>query len=264
MKDSGSQDAVQVRTPEQTTMKQSLIYGTVAFAILIAAGRVAARAQEPGTKTIQAPMARDARSGAADGQMSPVLTGDRRPLYRLQKSDEIEINFTFSPEYNQERSIQPDGYITLLGLPPVWVEGLTVLELEQKLRQQYGTFLNDPEVNVVLKDFDKPYFTAMGEVNRPGKYELRADTTVSEALAIAGGLNPQAKHSQVVLFRRVSADTVRAQIINVKQMLRRGDLKEDAYLGAGDFLYVPKSTMAKIRPYLPLSTLSLYATPTQF
>jgi protein involved in polysaccharide export with SLBB domain len=54
----------------------------------------------------------------------------------------------------------------------------------------------------VLKDFEKPYFVAGGRVARPGKYDLRGDTTVSQGIALAGGFLDSAKHSQVVLFRR--------------------------------------------------------------
>ena len=79
--------------------------------------------------------------------------------------------------------------------------------------------MHDPEVSVILKDFDKPFFLAGGQVNRPGKYQLRADTTVTEAVAIAGGFNDQARHSQVVLFRRVSGDLVESRVLDVKHML---------------------------------------------
>ena len=49
----------------------------------------------------------------------------------------------------------------------------------------------------MLKDFEKPYVLASGEVTRPGKYELRGDLTVSEAVAMAGGLTHEARHTQV-------------------------------------------------------------------
>src|SRR5579872_2894960 len=53
------------------------------------------------------------KSGVAGGDWSPALTGVRRPLYRLGKSDVVAISFTFSPEYDQTVSVQPDGYIAL-------------------------------------------------------------------------------------------------------------------------------------------------------
>ena len=95
---------------------------------------------------------------------------------------------------------------------------LTVAELRDTIRQACATTLHDPEVTITLKDFDKkPYFIATGAVAHPGKYELRGDSTVTEGVALAGGFTEQAKHSQVVLFRRISGERTEARILNVKQ-----------------------------------------------
>ena len=111
--------------------------------------------------------------------------------------------------------------------------------------------LNDPQVTIVLKDFDKPYFIAAGEVSRPGKYDLRGDTTVTEAVAMAGGFNSQARHSQVVLFRRMSDELVETRLIDVKRMMSVRNLNEDMHLKPGDLLFVPQNTISKLRKYLP-------------
>jgi polysaccharide export outer membrane protein len=106
-----------------------------------------------------------------------------------------------------------------------------------------------------LKDFDKPYFIAAGEVGRPGKYDLRGDTTLTEAIAMAGGFQDSAKHSQVLLFRRVNDQWVSAKIFNVKKMHAEGKLDEDPLLHPGDMLFVPKNRMSKIKPFLPTASL---------
>ncbi len=212
----------------------------------------------------QAGQAGATKAGSADGAWSPALTGERRPLYRLRKSDVVEITFTFAPELNQSAVVQPDGFVSLKGLPEFYAEGLTLPDLREAIRKAYANMLHDPEVTIVLKDFDKPYFIATGEVARPGKYELRTDATVTEALAIAGGLTGQAKHSQVVLFRRVSNEQVEARLVNVKEMLKKRNLDEDMHVRPGDLLYVPQNAMSKIRRYLPVSNLSLYWNPSQF
>jgi protein involved in polysaccharide export with SLBB domain len=200
----------------------------------------------------------------AGGTKSPALTAVRRPLYRLRKSDVLQISFTFAPEFNQTVSVQPDGFISLKGLNEMYAEGLTLPQLHDAVREAYSVTLHDPEVSLALKDYDKPYFIASGEVRRPGKYELRSDTTVTEAVAIAGGFSPQAKHSQVVLFRRVSDELAEARVINVKSMLRSRNLSEDLRIEPGDLLYVPQNLFSKIRGFVPASSLSLYANPAQF
>jgi protein involved in polysaccharide export with SLBB domain len=225
---------------------------------------VAAAQQQAGVSVARSGTAETTKSGKADGTRSPALTGERRPLYRLRKTDVLEINFTFTPEFNQTVTVQPDGFIALKGVPEMYAERMTVPEVRDAVRQAYSATMHDPEVSVILKDFDKPYFIATGQVARPGKYELRADTTVTEGVAIAGGFTDRAKHSQVVLFRRVSGELIESRILDVKHMLRSRNLTEDIHLKPGDLIFVPQNTISKIRRYLPASNLSLYSTPTQF
>jgi polysaccharide export outer membrane protein len=182
----------------------------------------------------------------------------RNPRYSIRSADTFEVNFELSPEFNQSVTVQPDGFITLKSVGDVYVAGQTVPELTQTLRNAYGKILNDPLISVVLKDFEKPYFTASGQLNHPGKYELRGNTTLTEAIAMAGGFNGDAKHSQVLLFRRVNDQWLEAKIFNVKQMQKEGKLGEDPTLRPGDQLFVPKSALSKIKPFIPNAGVGAY------
>ena len=200
----------------------------------------------------------------AGGMGDPALGGERHPLYRLTKSDVVDLNFTFSPDFNQSLIVQPDGFVALKGAGTVLVEGLTLPQLQQAVSNAYRGFLHQPEVTLTLKEFDKPYFLASGEVSKPGKYELRGDLTVNEAVAIAGGFTQQARHSQVVLFRRVSADVAEAHVLDLKKMLASRDLREDMHLRPGDFIFVPQSRISKIRKFVPTNSMSWYMNPLQY
>lgn len=205
--------------------------------------------------------------GTADGKTvqitNPALTGERHPLYRLRKSDALEIHFTFAPEYDQSLTIQPDGFITLKAAGNIFAEGLTVPEFTSAVTTAYS-FMHDPEISVVLKDFERPFFLAGGQVGHPGKYELRSATTVTEAIAIAGGFTDESKHSQVVLFRKVRDGLVESHVLNVKAMLSAHKLEEDFELRTGDMLFVPQNRISKIKKFLPVASLSTFFTPAQF
>jgi polysaccharide export outer membrane protein len=82
---------------------------------------------------------------------------------------------------------------------------------------------------------------------------------LTQAIAMAGGFQDSAKHSQVLLFRRVNSDWVSAKIINVKEMEKEGNLHEDPYLHPGDMVFVPKNRLSKIRPFLPTSGMGTVA-----
>jgi polysaccharide export outer membrane protein len=93
---------------------------------------------------------------------------------------------------------------------------------------------------------------------------LRSPTSVAEAVAIAGGFTDQSKHSQVIVFRRVTDGVVESHVLNVKAMLASRNLEEDLELKPGDTLFVPQNRISKIRKYLPASSLSTFFTPAQF
>ena len=99
---------------------------------------------------------------------------------------------------------------------------------------------------------------------KPGKYDLRSPLTVTEAVAIAGGFNDSAKHSQVVLFHPTADGVFETKLLNVKRLLASRNLSEDIYLQPGDMLYVPQSTISKIRKYMPSSSMGAFYNPAVF
>jgi polysaccharide export outer membrane protein len=205
-----------------------------------------------------------ANPGRADDLGNPSLGGERHPLYRLRPSDVVEITFTVAPEFNQTLTVQPDGYVMLKDAGMVQVQDLNLEQFSQAVQNAYHGYLHDPRAAVALKEFEHPSFIVGGQVGKPGKYELRSDTTVAEAVQIAGGLTQQSKHSQVVLFRRVNDDLVETRLLNLKKMLTEKSLKEDVHLRSGDMVFVPQNTISKIARFLTRPSVSMYMTPAQF
>ena len=176
---------------------------------------------------------------------------ERNPRYQIRKGDSFEMDLPFSPEFNQTLAVQPDGYVTLKAVGSLYVEGQTVPELTESLKGAYGKILHDPVITISLKDFERPYFIASGQVGRPGKYELRSALTVTEAVAIAGGFTDRSKHSEVVLYRPTPGGGFDAKVVNVKKLMASRNLSEDLRLEPGDVLYVPQNKYSKVRPYIP-------------
>lgn len=178
--------------------------------------------------------------------------------YRLDTSDVIEILFTFTPEFNQVVTIQPDGFIALKNIGEIKVGGLTVAEATKELTTQYSATLHNPRITLILKDFSKPSFIIAGDVTKPGKYELHGDVTLMDAIAIAGGFVPGANRSEILLFRRVLPDLAEVKKVNVKRMLNDRELKEDPALRPGDSIYVSRSVVGKIDTFMKISRLGIY------
>jgi polysaccharide export outer membrane protein len=146
--------------------------------------------------------------------------------------------------------VQPDGFVSLREIGDIHVVGESVPELTRTITKAYSGILHDPVVSVVLKDFEKPHFVVSGQVGKPGKFELRSDTTVTEAVAIAGGLTKASKHSQVLVFRRADNDMFQVLNLNLKA-IQKGDPNEDIHVQTGDIIFVPQNTISKISDYIP-------------
>ncbi len=169
--------------------------------------------------------------------------------YRITPGDVLEFRFPFVPELDQTVTVQPDGFISLKEIPDVKVQGRTLDELKESVVAAYQPVVREPSFTVTLTQFEKPYFVASGQVKTPGRYELRGATTLTQALAFAGGTVPGADLSEVLLVRR-HGDRVELKEINVKRMLARRDLSEDPLLRPGDMLIVGKSVIGKLSPIL--------------
>ena len=181
---------------------------------------------------------------------------ERHPRYRLHVSDTVALSFPFTPEFDQTLTVQPDGYVALRVVGDLHVEGKTVPEFHEMLKESYKSILKDPNIRVELESFQQPYFVVGGEVKNAGKYELRDSTTVAEAVSIAGGLMSSSKHSQVLLFRVQSEKWVRVTPVNLKRLFGKGDLSEDPQLRPGDLVYVPKNALSKIKEFFPRASLT--------
>jgi polysaccharide biosynthesis/export protein len=201
----------------------------------------------------------DGSSQSADDR--PVLQ-QRNPRYRIMRDDVLMISFPLVPELNQKLTVQPDGYINLQGAGSLYVQEMTVPELVDSLKKAYSKILHDPVIDVDLLDFQKPFFFVSGQVNKPGQYDLRAETTVSEAIAMAGGLAPSAK-TQIFLYHRISPGWMEVRQVKLKDVLNGKNVKEDSDMQPGDMVFVPEKFISNFRKYVPYS-FGMYLNPTAF
>lgn len=185
----------------------------------------------------------------------------RHQRYRIQAGDVMAFTFTFTPDYNQTVTVQPDGYISLREVGDIQVVEKTTPEVIDAVRKAYSKILHEPVISIELKEFEKPYFVVGGEVVHPGKFDLKGDTTVVQAVTVAGGLNDRAKSSELLVFRRVSKDLVEVKRVDMKAMVNTANLSEDLHLQSGDMILVPRSKMSKISKFIPFPNLGMYFNP---
>jgi polysaccharide export outer membrane protein len=244
-------------------MIRANVFSAAVVSLLLGGGAAILQAQAietPAAANLVAANAANVSNATRSSEAEPQLE-QRYPRYVIQRQDVLKLSFPLSPEMNQTVTVQPDGYISLQNAGGLHVQGLTVPELIAALKKAYIGVLHDPIVNVDIEDFQRAFFTVSGQVGKPGKYDLRSDITVAEALAIAGGMTPEAK-TQVFLFHRTANGWVETRKLNMKDILRGKNVSEDASIKPGDMIYVPEKFIANFKKYVPYSLNGgTYVTP---
>lgn len=198
---------------------------------------------------------------SAQDQRPPRLTTVTEDRYRLQPGDVLEVQYRYSPEFNQTVTVQPDGYVSLEIGGDLKVAGLTIEQTRQAILKQASTRLQDPVATVLLKEFQRPYFVVAGEVAQPGKIEMRERVTALQAIMLAGGMKEAAKSSQVVVFRKINSDMAEVKVLNLKSIRRTGDLENDLTLQPGDMVYVPRDKLSKVERFMRLASVAALIAP---
>jgi polysaccharide biosynthesis/export protein len=196
----------------------------------------------------------------ADSRPQQATSADaQQQRYMLKANDVLSLTFRYTPEFNQDVTVQPDGFVQLKGLDnAVHVQELTVDEASNQITKAYSTILADPDVTTTLKFFVRPYFIVSGSVKNPGKFEYRGHCTVMEAVAMAGGFDSHTKQSQILLMRHYSKDLVQVKMVDLRQVTKGKDLNKDLEVLPEDTIFVPKNAFAKFDHFIPSNSLGAY------
>ena len=188
-------------------------------------------------------------------------TLQQRPRYTLHPGDTVDLALRFTPEYNQSLTVQPDGFINVNLIGDVKVSGLTLDQAHDTIVQKLSVPLNKPELNLILKEFQHPYVVVGGDVQTPGKIELRQDMTAMQAVLLAGGFKATARDSRIVVFRHIDSNNGEVKILNLHKIEDRKDLERDMALEAGDMILVPQNRIATFSRYMDAVHFSTYMSP---
>jgi polysaccharide biosynthesis/export protein len=186
-----------------------------------------------------------------------------RERYTLRAGDVLEVQYRYTPEQNQTVTVLPDGYVNLNLIGDVRLGDLTLKQAHDLIIEKVRARLNDPELNLILKEFQKPYVVVAGEVAKPGRFDLRENTTAMQAILLSGGFGQGAQTSQVLLFRKINGNDAEVRVLNLSKVRKTADLEKDIQLQSGDMLFVPRDKIEKISRFVKLANLGLYFNPLQ-
>ena len=158
--------------------------------------------------------------------------------YVIGAGDQLGISVWRDDMLTRTVLVLPDGKIQFPIIGEILVGGKTVGEVKKELMEKLAQYVVDADITVEVKQSASLFIYIIGRVNAPGRQMLVADTTVLQALAMAGGLNPFAEEDHIKIFRQEKDKTLvykfRYSYVSVGK-----HLEDNILLKRGDILIVP-------------------------
>jgi polysaccharide export outer membrane protein len=184
-------------------------------------------------------------TGQVAPALSPAAAGSLpADILVLDTGDVVRISVFQSPDLQTETRVDEAGSITLPLVGALQVRGRTPRQAEAGIAEalERGKFLKQPQVTVTVVTFRSAQVSVLGNVNRPGRYPLDLRYTLSDMLALAGGVTANGADS-VTLSRHEGARLVHREIDLETLLTSQGTGVQDVVLQAGDVLYVRRAPM---------------------
>jgi len=143
-----------------------------------------------------------AQTPAPDRSAQGAVRNTVPEAYRLGPEDLLQISVWKNEALSRVVTVRPDGKISLPLVNDVQASGLTALELRDILTKKFAEYMPSPEVSVIVSEVRSFKVSVIGEVAKPGRFELKSSATVLDALALAGGFTQFATRSRIVILQQ--------------------------------------------------------------
>lgn len=155
----------------------------------------------------------------------------------IHPGDQLSVQVYGDQTLTQNVTVLNDGTIAYPLIGQVPVAGKTPEQAASLLRERLLKYVRHPIVNVAIAQLAQPNVMVLGDVKNPGKYALRSDARLSDAIAAAGGLAADVDGEYP--NARISSPAGQLSQVSLQKLLRQADTSQDVRLGEGDVVYVP-------------------------
>jgi polysaccharide export outer membrane protein len=159
------------------------------------------------------------------------------PEYKIGPEDQIRISVWENKELTLDLVVRPDGKISMPLIQDVVAEGQTATELANTIQQRLVAFIKEPQVSVIVLQVNAPKFFVIGNVAKPGTFPLRGETSILQALSLAGGFTQFASPRSIKLIRN-TAGKQEVRKVNYNKIID-ADGEGNYLLKSGDTIVVP-------------------------
>ena len=163
--------------------------------------------------------------------------------YKLSANDLLDFRVFQEPELDGVIRVSGDGtaIFPLVGAVPV--AGRTVAQATEEIKARYRDgYLVYPQVNLTVRTYAQKLFTVLGQVQKPGSYDMKGsdEITLLQAIGMAGGYTKIANPGRVTVKRQQQGGGERLIKLDAKRMAR-GDDSASFYVKPGDIITVAES-----------------------
>lgn len=163
--------------------------------------------------------------------------------FLLGPEDVLEITVWRNQDLSRQTVVRPDGMVSMPLIGDVLASGMTATQLASKIADRLKEFKESPAVSVSVKEVNSYNVFILGEVQKPGKYQLKTHTSVLQAIAIAGGFSIYAsKNKMQVVTTEVNGDGRPHEIripVRYDELLSGKGEGGNFVLKSGDIVVVP-------------------------
>ena len=162
---------------------------------------------------------------------------DPLPRFELGPEDVLEISVWKDEALTRQVMVRPDGKISFPLIGDIQVSGLNVEELRQRVQKKLQKYVPDAPVSVLLVKIASPKIYIIGKVNRPGVFIMGQPLSITQALAMAGGVTLFA--SDKVLIIRSENGQQKTIVVNFEKIADGKNLSENIFLKPDDTIIIP-------------------------
>lgn len=170
--------------------------------------------------------------------------------YRIDRGDELDMRFVYTPELNTTVTVRPDGKISAPLLGDIKVAGMSTTQLSESLKKAYAEQVKRPDVAVNVRGFANQRVFIGGEVVRAGTQPLVGPMSILQAVMQAEGFKDTARREEVVIVRRGQNDERMVFAVNLDDIIEGKDTAQDVLLHPMDVVVVPKSGIANVNQWV--------------
>ena len=142
--------------------------------------------------------------------------------------------------------VAPDGRIGVPVIGNIQAQGLTVSQLEQVLNERYNAHVKNIRVDLILSEIHHSKCYILGEVDRPGTYEMPGREPLLAVLARAGSMKNTADMGEVLIFRNDGLERPMAIKVDLSQATDKALAATNIYVHPADIIFVPKGTIDNV------------------